>query len=610
MGIYPNFVGIPDLHINPAANTPVESNGQPIDRVAYDFDNQLRSATAPDIGADEGNFIGGGDFFRPRISHLPLGRTDDTGPRVAMAYITDNIGLATGTAAPKLYYRRSIDPTFTMVSADSVRQDSIFYFTIAGQPLTTIVEYYLAAQDTSGNLATMPGGGSGLNPPGSTPPATTFSYDLQMVISGTRTIGGTNPDFATISDAIAALNNQGTGSGVTFLIRGGTYTGVSDSITAGANGAPNRPIIFKPADTLGVVIEQTPLSAGAAFGFALVNTDNVIFDGSHPDAPGRNFITVNVLGTYGYYGFLFANGSDNCKIKNVNVSVQQTTSSSFRTIYTQYRSTGLPLVGCSFDTIENCFISNGYYGMYLYWTTGSTLNNWYVANNDVYDFYYYGIYHYYMQNSMFTGNRIHRSGPASSAMYAFYASTGTNNNSYIGNRIYDVGASGTATCYGFYSTSGTNQLIANNMINIDATGGGAVYGIYKSSNANGKLYYNTVRLGGSTGGSYNSYALYYSSASLTDSLANNIWINERTGGTATQYQIGMYVPNTNPFAFSDNNIYSTVNDDPTDNRHAIRVGTANYNTLDDARTGGWTTFDASSLGIPLAFVGAQDLHIN
>ena len=48
----PNFVSTSDLHINTAYNT-VSNNGQYIAAVPTDIDGTLRSATTPDIGADE-----------------------------------------------------------------------------------------------------------------------------------------------------------------------------------------------------------------------------------------------------------------------------------------------------------------------------------------------------------------------------------------------------------------------------------------------------------------------------------------------------------------------------------------------------------------------------
>src|SRR5206468_448491 len=54
-----------------------------------------------------------------------------------------------------------------------------------------IIQYYFAAQDIPGNLATSPNGGSGTTPPGSTAPATPNQYK----ISQAYTWQGTTNDF-------------------------------------------------------------------------------------------------------------------------------------------------------------------------------------------------------------------------------------------------------------------------------------------------------------------------------------------------------------------------------------------------------------------------------
>ncbi|MFM9008401.1 MAG: GEVED domain-containing protein, partial [Bacteroidota bacterium] len=46
------------LHINPAVATLVEGGGKPIASVLDDYDGDVRSTGGPDIGADEGNFLG------------------------------------------------------------------------------------------------------------------------------------------------------------------------------------------------------------------------------------------------------------------------------------------------------------------------------------------------------------------------------------------------------------------------------------------------------------------------------------------------------------------------------------------------------------------------
>ena len=61
-------------------------------------------------------------------------------------------------------------------------------------------------------------------------------------LTGTKTIGGANPDYATITAAVTALMNQGASGNVTFNIRPGTYTGQYD-LTA-ISGTPGF-ITFK-----------------------------------------------------------------------------------------------------------------------------------------------------------------------------------------------------------------------------------------------------------------------------------------------------------------------------------------------------------------------------
>ena len=54
-------------------------------------------------------------------------------------------------------------------------------FRLPGQIPGTTVNYYFAIQDSSGSACvTFPRGGSGVNPPGTTPPQNTFRYDIYL----------------------------------------------------------------------------------------------------------------------------------------------------------------------------------------------------------------------------------------------------------------------------------------------------------------------------------------------------------------------------------------------------------------------------------------------
>ncbi len=53
MNVLPNFVGVNDMHLIPATNAMIDNVGTPIAGITVDIDNQTRSLTTPDIGADE-----------------------------------------------------------------------------------------------------------------------------------------------------------------------------------------------------------------------------------------------------------------------------------------------------------------------------------------------------------------------------------------------------------------------------------------------------------------------------------------------------------------------------------------------------------------------------
>jgi subtilisin family serine protease len=144
------------------------------------------------------------DKVKPEIYHdNPVLPGTETGPRIVSAIITDNNMLAAGPNAPRLYYR--VDSgAFNFVNATTVVQDT-FKFTIPGQVLNSTINYYFAAQDTAGtpNMNTLPEGGSGVNPPGSTPPAQHFTYRVGTFhIQQSTTTPKVCPNNSTIYDTI------------------------------------------------------------------------------------------------------------------------------------------------------------------------------------------------------------------------------------------------------------------------------------------------------------------------------------------------------------------------------------------------------------------------
>jgi subtilisin family serine protease/subtilisin-like proprotein convertase family protein len=146
---------------------------------------------------------GGADNVSPVIYHDKPVLSGASAVQQVTAIIKDNKKVATGSNAPRLYYRVGAG-AFTFLNASVISADT-FKFQIPAQSPGATIEYYLAAQDTAAtpNVTTLPAGGSGINPPGTTAPAERFSYRTGLIKSAVST---TTPkicnDMQTIRDTI------------------------------------------------------------------------------------------------------------------------------------------------------------------------------------------------------------------------------------------------------------------------------------------------------------------------------------------------------------------------------------------------------------------------
>ncbi|MCX7833838.1 MAG: M20/M25/M40 family metallo-hydrolase [Ignavibacteria bacterium] len=145
--------------------------------------------------------------FKITINHTPLSSGPSTGPRIATAVIKSSYKIATGSYAPRLYYKVNNGP-YNYVNPSYTNLDT-YKFTIPGQPMGSTINYYIAAQDSAGTIiATLPSGGSGINPPGTTPPPTTFSYEVanvNIVTVGNGTVSVGYPYYTYYMDSRTQL---------------------------------------------------------------------------------------------------------------------------------------------------------------------------------------------------------------------------------------------------------------------------------------------------------------------------------------------------------------------------------------------------------------------
>jgi hypothetical protein len=115
-----------------------------------------------------------------RINHTPIASRDNTNDIETTADILTGLDIGTGINAPRLYYRKNSGTgwsEFYPVVGSPVYASGTYTFVIPGQSLGTIVQYYLAAQDNNSTISvTLPAGGGGFSPPGTTPPGQFFRF--------------------------------------------------------------------------------------------------------------------------------------------------------------------------------------------------------------------------------------------------------------------------------------------------------------------------------------------------------------------------------------------------------------------------------------------------
>lgn len=140
--------------------------------------------------------------WKVNVYHTPVVSSSDTSQRIISFSVHAPFRIASGTFAPRLYYKIN-NGTYQFVNSFYAIGDSI-KFKIPGQPPASKVSYYLAFQDSAGTVSTtFPAGGSGLNPPGTTPPGSPIVY--YIFTSGDACSGSVLkpiPDLIVLNDTI------------------------------------------------------------------------------------------------------------------------------------------------------------------------------------------------------------------------------------------------------------------------------------------------------------------------------------------------------------------------------------------------------------------------
>ncbi len=406
-------------------------------------------------------------------------------------------------------------------------------------------------------------------------------------LTGTKSIGGSNPDFATIHDAVNALDSIGVGiGGVTFRIRNGVYNETPLSIYALLDST--RPALFTIDSGAEVTLDfHTSSAQGIVF-----YSNYVTFDGSWQANSNEKHLSI-----IGYIsGVWFNDGSYNNTVTNCNISIQTTTTGSNAVRF-----------NTSNNRVLNCDITSGMYGVYINSSTTTSLVGNIVRGCNITNFSDYG---FYLDNCTATtvANNTITSEIVSSAsrVYGIYLGANAANSTFNANQIGPFMGN---YVFGIYSTQSSlirNNLISNNMVRLGEYGSQSMHGFRSHGNGD-KYLFNTVYVTGTS--TSNNSSCYFNDVNQRDydTLSGNIFVNYRTG-SGSNYHACLYV--SNPLIdYCDYNVYSVGSDDGSDNHYIARFNSVNYNTLSELRSSAWDVHDSMSYSVTVPFVSDSNLHI-
>ncbi len=642
------------LHIDPTIATQLESNAVNIAGITDDYDADVRqgnpgyggSGSAPDIGADEGNFIPL-DISGPGIIYTALGGSCGTGDLFLNGVvISDVTGIPlSGSFIPRIYYKKGagsyVSSAGTFVSGTT--NNSIWNFTMSaallgGLATGDVVSYYVIAQDNivPTNVSSNPGGVVATDVLTiTTDPATPNTATILASLSGTYTVGA-GGNYTTLSAAISAYNTSCVNGPVVFSLIDEDYNAGSGelfpiTINQIVGQSAVNTLTIKPASGV------TPTISGSSTTcmIRLNGADYVTIDGSNTVGGTSRDLTVNNSSVGTNTAVLCVQslgtslGATNDVLKNMIIIGGSNTVTSTFGIHVAGTTVSTSATGDDNDnlTVQNNDISAVYYGIYARASSvAGSLDGLSIIQNSLgsttNSIGFKGMDFAYLNGPVISQNAIFNikvTGSVNIAGMDFGA--GVQNASITRNNIYSL-YSESPSGYGAYginfstSTSVTNNLIANNFIsdiktaNYSSSTTWSAFGIRLVGGTNFTVANNSVHFFGNvtagTGTSSISAPFCATVTSVTGTiLKNNIFFNEQNFSVATGSVYSVYVPSGYVFAEINNNDYfgsSTA----TTNYYVGYYG-SNKPTLADWKLSSGQ--DGMSINLNPLFTSNTDLHI-
>jgi len=575
----PLYTSITDLR--PLSVSPLKDAATPLSYVVSDITGITRSAQ-PDIGAYEIQLVANDLLAIDILTPIPQATA---GSVVPVSFRFMNVGTDTLTFATMGYQMGASAPITEPFTGSLAPQDTATFTFLTQVTIPTSGSPILRV------WTSLPNGFNDANSGNDT----LDQLICLTIASGTYTVGGSGADFPDVSTLAQLLTCGGVSGPVTF-----NFT------------APN-----------GVFNEQMIL-------------------GSIPGASATNTVTINGMGDTlrsagapGSPAVIILDGTKFLTIRNLVAEATGTTSavllraaedihitqSTFFTDINQTSSLMAAIAGtdnfANVTTgslnknilIDSNVIVGGYYGIRFNGLVGAPTEQIIVRDNEIKDFYLYGVYFIQARACDVSGNDITRGGRVTvSTFYGVYFGTGSFGNLINANRIHDTNGSATSTtsaAYPLYAvgTAGTAtdpNIFSNNLVYDINTLTGAIYGIYNSGGSHNYFYHNTIVLDNQLSTAGTTWAAYFLGTGSGNELKNNIIYVSR-GGTGTKYCI--YLGGTANQPASNNNVLNMLSTGGTTNN--IGFFSAAQPTLADWQLVNSGVFDQNSTTADPIFVNAS-----
>ncbi len=408
-------------------------------------------------------------------------------------------------------------------------------------------------------------------------------YGCDNLLSGTYTIGGSNPDYATFADAAMALNQCGIDGPVTFNVSSGTYNEqISIGQISGSSATNTVTFQSQSGDSTDVNMEYSAAANSDNYLVELDGTSNIVFKDMTFEAMGSGYSRAVVVKNY----------AENVTLTNNRFMAAATTTAGDE----------MTLVYVD-DTLANNFIFtnnnliNGSSGL-LY--NGDASTGVTVTGNNLTGQFASGLVLSNTMDAVLSQNTM-TTGSTHDSFNALVLEQSSGNFEVAYNNVQ---ATNTSIGYGIslldvQGDSLNHGMVYNNMllINGDLNTTTLSCGILNMDSRFVNYYHNTVKM---TGNDQNSpaFCIYDNSAGQSRGLdiRNNIFTNFANG-----YVIFTQDADSSLISHDYNNLYAAGSGD-----------FINFNTTIISDIAGWQTATgeaANSISVDPYFVSSTDLHI-